>query len=70
MTDFSRQKVLFIKSSKVQNLAIAKYIYTTVYRETFVLLNLCEFHEFNSIVKISLANFLQLWAWQMVTHKI
>ena len=46
---------------------IASY---TVYRETFALLNFCEFHEFNSILKISLANFLQLWAWQMVTLKI
>ena len=43
---------------------------TTIYRETFALLNFCEFYEFNSIVKISLTNFLQLWAWQMVTQKI
>ena len=48
---------------------ISVQYYNTVYRETFALLNFCEFHEFNSIVKISLANFLQLCAWQMVAQK-
>ena len=33
------------------------YVTNTVYPETFALLNFCEFPEFNSIVKISLANF-------------
>ena len=43
---------------------------TTVYWETFVLQNVCKFHEFNSFVKIFFANFLQLWAWQIVKQKI
>ena len=41
----------------VEFLLMVLYNLYTVYPETFALLNFCEFHEFNSIVKIYLVNF-------------